>query len=313
MRVTVRVIRLVMEVKDQVVLVTGASSGLGFALAKQLHEAGARLVLTGRRTERLQQLQRLCPGSAVVLADLARLPERERLAEEALQAHGSLSILVNCAGYPSVGATETLSWEEITHGLTVNLAAPIHLSSLLLPALLQQTPSKIVNINSLSARVAIPTQNVYAASKAGLSSFGKTVQREFRGRGLSVLNVYPGAHDTEMNPRDIREQVQASHGVVLHAQRCEKAARLVLSAIRRDRRALYVTTWQERVLAFAESYTPGLVDLLVAKLGPSIELFSRLIRERFAATEQARSVPPASSEEERVSPEVRAGADAPGL
>jgi len=215
----------------RLVLVTGASSGLGAAIARQLafHE-GADVILAARRTDRLDsiagEIQSRCVSRAyVVTVDLSHpdgpshLAEQireieagRRLAADTSDASGTpgsngaparpnyprLYGLVNNAGVTLYGEYCQAEAPDISRVLQVNLNAPVLLTRLLLPGMLDRGEGAILNITSLGACVPIPYQSVYSASKHGLQAFSDSLAAEFRGSGIVVSSFAPAGIDTEM-------------------------------------------------------------------------------------------------------------------
>ncbi|MCK1744796.1 SDR family oxidoreductase [Bradyrhizobium sp. 139] len=190
-----------MDLQGKRVLVTGGSSGIGYAIAEAMLKRGARVVITGRRpgalheaAEKLQQ-----SGSVkIVAADVGTEEGREATLASTLKALGGLDILINNAGGVRAGRLEDTSEAEIRAMIEVDLVAPILLTRAALPALRSGGDSLIVNITSGIALVAAPFYATYAGVKAGLAKFGESLRRELKGEGVHVLTIYPGATDTPM-------------------------------------------------------------------------------------------------------------------
>jgi uncharacterized protein len=169
------------------VLVTGATGGIGHAIARAFHERGAELVLTGRRTEILDELAAEIGGKTIA-ADLA---DPESLAELAAQA-GGIDVLVANAALPGDGALDTFTEAEIDRSLDVNLRAPIVLSQWAAEQMVPRGRGHIVLIGSLAGRAATPRLSMYNASKFGLRGFALAYREELRGTGVGVSLVAPG-------------------------------------------------------------------------------------------------------------------------
>jgi uncharacterized oxidoreductase len=190
-----------MNIAGKRALVTGGSSGIGLEIARELLARGARVIITGRRAQRVEQaVEELGSNGRVggVVADIV-LPEGRRMTlERTLDAMGGVDILVNNAGGVRAGRLEDTQENEIRQMLEVNLTAPILLTRLVLPALLASGEAVIVNVSSSIAKVGLPFYATYAASKAGIAHFGESLRRELDGEGVSVVTVYPTATDTPM-------------------------------------------------------------------------------------------------------------------
>ena len=179
-----------MEISGRTALLTGATGGLGRAIAKGLADAGATLVLSGRREEDLLALAESLPGSdhRVVVADLAEDGEAERLAD----ATPGVDILVANAGLPGAGWLSEFSAEEVKRAVRVNLEAPMLLARALFPAMLEQGSGALVFVASLSGKSASPRSSVYNATKFGLRGFAFGLRTDLGPRGVGVSVVSPG-------------------------------------------------------------------------------------------------------------------------
>lgn len=176
-----------MKLPGSRVLLTGASGGLGQALALALSAAGAELVLTARRAAVLDELAART-GGRVIAADLAVAAEVDRLAEEA----GPVDVLLANAGLPGSGRLESYDSSGIDRVVDVNLRAPIQLTRALLPGMLERRRGHIVLVSSLAGLAASPESSLYAATKFGLRGFGLALRQDLAGTGVGVSVVLPG-------------------------------------------------------------------------------------------------------------------------
>jgi uncharacterized oxidoreductase len=191
-----------MKVDGKRVLITGGSSGIGFALAHSLLAKGARIVITGRRADALEKavgdLRHTNPSVWGIAADVATPTGRAATIEQAINTLGRLDVLVNNAGGVRAGRLENIPEVELQAMIDVNLVAPILLTRAALPALRASGEAMIVNVASGIALIGAPFYATYAATKAGLARFGEALRRELKGEGIRVLTVYPGGTDTPM-------------------------------------------------------------------------------------------------------------------
>lgn len=192
-----------MNMQGKRVVVTGGSSGIGFELARQLAQKGARLVLTGRHAERLDiAVETLRSAERAdahgVPGDVADAAARERLLVQAMALLGGVDVLVNNAGGVRAGRLEHTPEAELRAMIEVDLLAPILLMRAFLPELRRSGEGLVVNIASGIAQIGVPFYAGYAAAKGGLARFGEAMRRELKGEGVHVLTVYPGATDTPM-------------------------------------------------------------------------------------------------------------------
>jgi uncharacterized protein len=169
--------------------VTGATGGIGGAIARALHARGAHVVLTARREELLEELQAsLGERAEVVPGDLAERDGAARLAAAA----GDVDVLVANAALPASGRLEDFDPEQIDRALDVNLRAPMQLTRALLPGMLERGRGHVVLVSSLSGKVASPRSGVYSATKFGLRGFAAGLREDVEPRGVGVTVVFPG-------------------------------------------------------------------------------------------------------------------------
>ncbi len=176
-----------MDLGGRTVLLTGASGGLGHAIARALATRGARLVLTSRRADVLESLAAETGGRAVSV-DLSDRDAVPRLAEEA----GPVDVLVANAGIPGSGQLESFSVEEIDRALDVNLRAPIVLARLLCEGMVERGGGHLLFVSSLSGKAGAASSSIYAATKFGLRGFALSLREDLRPRGVGVSSIFPG-------------------------------------------------------------------------------------------------------------------------
>ena len=194
--------------EDAVVLVTGGSRGLGFAIASRFAQRPVNLVLAARSMEELQQAQQslleqhahLRPENFyLVAADLSQASECQRMVSEAYARFGRIDVLVNNAGIIDVGPVEAMTGELFEKTMAVNFFAAFHTTWAALPKLLNQSPAAgwkrraaVVNISSIGGKFAVPHMLPYSAAKFALTGFSEGLHAEVRGKGVRVTTVCPG-------------------------------------------------------------------------------------------------------------------------
>ena len=170
-------------------LVTGATGGIGNAIARALHARGARVLLSGRREDALAELERgLGDRSEVLVADLAERNGAIELAEAA----GAVDVLVANAAVPASGRVDDFDHDQIDRALDVNLRAPIQLTRALLPGMLERGRGHVVFVSSLSGKAASPRSGIYSATKFGLRGFAAGLREDVEPCGIGVTVVFPG-------------------------------------------------------------------------------------------------------------------------
>jgi short-subunit dehydrogenase len=170
------------------VLITGATGGIGRAIARALHQRGATVVLTARRVNMLDEIAReLGDRVEVIGADLSNRPDVERLSER-----GDVDVLVANAAVPAAGRLQTFTARELDRALDVNVRAPMQLTLALLPRMLEQRSGHLLYVSSLAGKVASGGSSVYSATKFAVRGFGYSLSEELRETGVGVTTVFPG-------------------------------------------------------------------------------------------------------------------------
>jgi short-subunit dehydrogenase len=246
------------NISDSTVLLTGASGGIGHAIARALSERGAGLILTGRRTEVLEPLAAELSARALAV-DLAERAEVDRLLAEA----GEVDILVANAALPASGPLDSFSVQEIDRALDVNLRAPIVMARALAPTMTARGSGHLLFISSLAGKAATPNTSLYNATKYGLRGFASALRAELRASGVGVSTVFPGF---------IREAgmfadagVKLPPGVGTRAP--EHVAKAVVEAIERNRGEIDVAPLPLRATAVFAGVAPELAAGLARRLG----------------------------------------------
>ncbi|MCV7402041.1 SDR family NAD(P)-dependent oxidoreductase [Mycobacterium fragae] len=186
----------------QRVLITGASSGLGAALARQLAAGGARVGLVARRPDRLAEVladcRRTSPDSKMWVADLGDTPAVGELALQVWDVLGGIDVLVNNAAIPKRRPVAELKPDEVETVMRVNFFAPMRLTLALLPRMLARGSGMIVNVSSVGGRLGIIHETAYCASKFALCGWSESIAVDLHGTGISVKLIEPGPVDTEI-------------------------------------------------------------------------------------------------------------------
>jgi len=177
----------VTELRGQTVLLTGASTGLGPHIARRLHAAGARFVLSARNEAALEKLAAELGEAKVIVADLSKAGEAERLAHEA----GDVDILVSNAGVPANGRLATLEIHHIDRAIAVNLRAGMVLARELVPPMLKRKHGHLVFMSSIAGKVPAAGVSVYNATKFGIRGFAHALREELLGSGVGVSVICP--------------------------------------------------------------------------------------------------------------------------
>ena len=252
--------RASLHLAGSTVLVTGATGGIGDAIARGLSARGAQLVLSGRREAELSRVAEEV-GARAGGADLAVAGDVDRLAAEANAA--GIDVLVANAAHPATGMLAALTQEDIDLILDVNLRAPIELARVLAPAMVARGRGHLVFISSLSGKSAQPASSLYSATKFGLRGFGLALREDLRGSGVGASVVAPGfIRDAGMF---VRTGVKLPPGVGTKTPQDVAAA--VIRAIEDDRAEIDVAPLGLRVGSAIASVVPGPAGWVSSKLG----------------------------------------------
>lgn len=232
------------QIEGKKVLLSGATGGLGRAIAEELAGRGASLVLSSRRGEELEKLARSLPGGEdrhkAIVADLAEQGAGEKL----VQAAGDVDVLVANAGLPGTGKLQSFSEEEVARALRVNLESPIRMSRELAPKLIEKGEGQIVFIASLAGKVGSPRSSIYNATKFGLRGFAFGLREDLHPHGIGVSIVSPGFVREAGMFADAGSRPPPGLGTTTP----EKVAEGVARAIRRNRSEIAVAPRRQRAL-----------------------------------------------------------------
>ncbi len=263
-----------MEISGNIIIITGASSGIGAATARELARRGATVVLAARRQDELATLQaaieRQGGRALVVQTDVSERVDIERLVQTTLDTYGRIDVLVNNAGISPGKPIAELSDADIRRVFDVNLLAPARLASLIVPQMREQGGGIIVNIGSVAGEIA--TSNVYAATKWGLRGLNDALRRELRHDNIALVLIAPGFIRTAI-----------TLGAKLPMPGPELIAQAVAEGIRHPRRKI-VAPWYYRPMIVIGKLLPGLADAILGS-----GLYQRRYRSRKLLAETTKS------------------------
>jgi len=221
------------------VLLTGASSGIGAALAVALSKEGHTLTLVARRKAKLDEVADACPGTAHVLpTDLTDPDAVAGLVDAAEAVGGPVEALINNAGIELIGAAATLDPDGLERLFRLNLLTPVHLTRAVLPGMLDRGAGTIVDIASVGAFIPPPYGSHYGASKAALATMGHGLRWELRDSPVRVITVYPGPIETDMGTRVIDEYT-ADPSAGLPWGTADQLAQRIISAMARGKAEVF--------------------------------------------------------------------------
>ncbi len=273
------------DLRGRVAVITGASRGIGAAVAEALAQEGCHLVLAARSGDRLEALaQRLRQEHGIralaVPTDMADEAQVRALVQRAVEAFGTVDILVNNAGLGLFGAVHEVRMADLRYVFEVNLFGPVAAMQEVVPIMQRQGRGSIVNIASIVGRFPQPLGGGYSATKYALIGISGAARAELKRDGIRVVLVCPGLTDTEF-ARHSRVSVPGMEAGQGEAQAPfrgvspERVARRTVEAIRRGEREVYVTLFDRLIVWFAWLF-PGLFEaLLVMAAGYRRSRFQR--------------------------------------
>jgi short-subunit dehydrogenase len=259
--------------KDRRVWITGASSGIGEALAIAFHDAGARLILSARREDELKRVQNQCggePGTRVLPLDMSSAQELPGKARAALAIFGGVDILVLNAGISQRALTRDTDDSVYRQLMEVNFFGPEELTRAILPSMLAAKSGHFVVISSIAGKFGVPLRSGYSASKFALYGFYEALRAEEGGNGIRVTMVCPGFIRTGISlsalkgdgSRHAKMDPELAQGMP-----AEECARQILRAVAREKEDVCVGAARERGLVYLKRFCPGLLTKMVSRAG----------------------------------------------
>ena len=230
-----------MRVADKVVIVTGASGGIGLATARLLGTRGAHVVLAARNAPALQAAAAAIPGSLALKTDMREAESIRALVESTIEHFGRIDCLVNNAGQDFNASVEAIGPDDFRSILELNLIGPLEAMQAVIPIMRRQGSGAIVNVSSGTTRMILTGSAGYSASKAALNHLSLIAREELASDGIAVSLVYPYITATDLEKNAIGADEQASEGPppgLPPADPPEKVAEAILSLIESGRAEL---------------------------------------------------------------------------
>jgi short-subunit dehydrogenase len=259
-----------MDPSGKTALLTGATGGLGRAIARALAERGATLVLSSRKEAELGELAASLPGDGhrTAVSDLATDGEAQRL----LEAAGEIDILVANAALPASGPLDGFSQDEIGRALRVNLEAPVRMARELVGPMAGRGAGQLVFVSSLSGKAASARASLYCATKFGLRGFALALREDLRGTGVGVSVVLPGF----IRDAGMFADSEASAPAVMGTASPADVGAGVVRAIERDRAEVTVAPLRAKALSAIAANTPELAGRVAG--GTATKVADRVAR-----------------------------------
>lgn len=262
-------------IENPVMIITGASSGIGEATAWKFAQLGYRVVLAARRFDRLEALAekiKAVGGEALPIeTDVTRLEDIQRLIQTTQSRYGQIDVLVNNAGFGRLAWLESLDpLADIESQIRVNLMGAIQATHMALPVMISRRQGHIINLASIAGWIAPPTYSIYSATKFGLRGFSEALRREVGCYGIHVSVIYPGAVTTEFSEHT---GMQRKSGVTTPGRMrlsADQVADAVWQVVKKPRRSVIIPPIY-RYAIVVNSLFPGVVDWIIEKRFVALE------------------------------------------
>lgn len=247
-----------MRIDGAVVLITGASEGIGAACARALRKHGARLALTARNAPKLAAVAR--PDGLAVPGDLMDAAERRRIVQSTLAHYGRIDVLINNAGVGLYAPASAAPMDSVRHMWELNFFALLEMTQLVVPSMREHRAGAIVNLGSIAGKVTLPWFTLYSATKFAVGSLTDGLRMELKRDGIQCMAVCPGYVRTEFQEHVLAgsapESVRKSRLFAITAEECAEA---IVRGLRRNARTV-VTPRAGWLLIGMERLLPSLVD-----------------------------------------------------
>ncbi len=252
-----------MHPAGKVVIITGASAGIGLATARVFAANGARLVLAARDPERLEAATRDIPGGHMrIPTDVSDPLAAQSLVAQTIRAYGRIDILINNAGIGLAAPIAEMRPEDLMRTMAINVLGPLMLTQTVLPHMHTQTRGQLIFVSSVVGLRALPYLGGYAATKAALDRLTESLRVELRGSGVAVTLIRPGTTSTGFSQRRLGQGHEVRRAGV-RGLAPEQVAQSILHAAQREPRVAYASL-RDLLTVWAGLLFPGLTDRILA-------------------------------------------------
>jgi short-subunit dehydrogenase len=260
-----------MNFQDRIVWITGASSGIGEALAEAFHRAGAKLILSARREDELRRVQAKCggePNTRVLPLDMSRGGELPDKARAAVGMFGALDILVLNAGISQRALTRNTAESVYRSLMETNFFGPETLARAVLPSMLEKKRGHFVVISSIAGKFGVPLRSGYSASKFALHGFFEALRAEEAHNGIKVTMVCPGFIRTGISLSALKGDGSKHAAMDPELERgipAEECARQIVAGVARQKKEICVGAPREKGLLYMKRFFPGILARMVSR------------------------------------------------
>jgi len=201
-------------IQDKIVIITGASSGIGYSTAKALAKKGAKIVAGARRTDRLETLQKEITddGGEIIICetDVTKKSDCDNLVKQAINKFGQVDVLLNNAGLMPLSFVKSLKIDEWDRMIDVNIKGVMYCTAAVIPTMVEKKSGHIVNISSVAGRVVFPAGSVYCATKHAVTAFSEGLRQELSVRkNIRITSIEPGVVQTELTNTITEKSLEA--------------------------------------------------------------------------------------------------------
>jgi dehydrogenase/reductase SDR family protein 7B len=256
------------SMQNKVVIITGATSGIGRACAEVFGNAGAKIIFTGRNENRMKEVKSALSALDIehtgYIMEVSSESENKRLVEETIKKYGRIDILINNAGISMRALLEDIDLEVFRRIMEVNFFGTVYLTKFALPYILQSRGS-IVGVSSINGHRGTPARTAYTASKYAMEGFFEALRTEVMKRGVHVLVVSPGFTGTNIRNAALNEKGESQGESPRDENKMmkpETVAKAILQGIIRKKRDIVLTT-QGKMVVFLNKWLPGWMDSIV--------------------------------------------------
>jgi short-subunit dehydrogenase len=260
-----------MDFKERRVWITGASSGIGEALAVAFHQGGAKLILSARREDELKRVQAACggePNTLILPMDVTNAAELPEKTLQALGMFGGIDILVLNAGITQRSLTRETEESVYRRLMEVNFFASEAMARAVLPSMLAQKSGHMVVISSVAGKFGVPLRSGYSASKFALHGFFEVLRAEEEKNGIHVTMVCPGYIRTDISLSALQgdggKHAQMDPGIA-HGMLADECARRILRAVQRDKKEIIVGAKREQAVVYLKRFFPTLLAKIISR------------------------------------------------
>ena len=238
-----------MNLQDRLIIVTGASSGIGLATARLLAKQGARLALVSRSKAKLEQLSAELPGSLAVPADMTRIYEIESMINRTMEHFGRIDVLINCAGQGYDAPVEKTNVDTFHHIFDLDVVGPLVAMKQVIPIMRKQGGGTIVNVSSGTALMYLPNNGAYSALKRALANITLTAREELKKDNIVVSVVYPYITLTDFEKNTIKDGFPSEEqggSIPFQADTAEHVAQKILEGIESGEAEIFAHDWMKK-------------------------------------------------------------------